>query len=174
MKTKTTLLWVFIIISMISTSALVTLVVVKPNFGTEPKPFPPENNFQQENNVGGDLLIDNLNLDEEQFELFRAEKMNHLSHVEPIFDSISNLRSALFAELQLANPDTAKVDFYVDQIAGLERTLQMEAVHHMLNLKTFLEPVQVDSLFAFFSRRMMPMHSTRHHQSGRRNNQHCR
>lgn len=172
MKNKTILLWVFIIISLISTSALVTLVVVKPNFAY--LSFPVNENFNSNINYGNkDYLIDKLNLTDEQFEFFMAEKMNHLAKVEPIFDSIIKIRKELFAELRKNVPDTVKVDIYLDKIAGLERDLQMETVRHMLNLKTFLDPVQVDSLFSFFSCRMMPRnhpHRSNNHRKYHRQN----
>ncbi|PLW91964.1 MAG: hypothetical protein C0592_13295 [Marinilabiliales bacterium] len=172
MNNKNILLWVFIIISVISTSALVTLVVVKPNLG--PPPGPVTQDFNDNMHQGGrDVLIDKLNLTDEQFEYFRAEKLNHLALVEPIFDTIMMVRQSLFTELQQENPDTMKVDEYVEKIASLERDLQMETVHHMLSLKSFLDPVQVDSLFAFFERRMIPMHNAGHRQKGRKNNKHC-
>lgn len=175
MKNRTIVLWIFIIISIISTSALITLVVVKPHFRMENRDNHHHfnDNNQEYDNVR-EMLVEKLNLNEEQIQLFQQEKVTHFATVEPVFDTIMIVRSALFEELKIDNPDTIKVNEYVEQIANLERILQMESVHHMLNLKSFLDPVQVDSLFAFFSSHMMPTHGTHHRKTGRVNNYHCR
>ncbi|MBN2729469.1 MAG: hypothetical protein JXR53_09625 [Bacteroidales bacterium] len=173
MKNKSILLWIFIIISVISTSALVTLVLVKTNFSHDHRPFHHEMN-NQDSCHQKDALISSLNLDEEQLKLFNEEKTNHIVLVGPIFDSIMQIRSLMIDELKLENPDTVKIQSYVEGISVLEKELQMESVHHMLNMKKFLNPVQIDSLFSFFGRRMMPGHPNHHRKSEGNHQRHCK
>ncbi len=164
MKNKSLLLWIFIVISVVSTSALLTVVLLKPAFYSNERP--PFHQFNDNQNFQRKSMMEILNLDENQKELFMQEKQKHHVAIMPIFDSIMTTRARMFTELRKEIPDTENINIYILNISQYEARLQMESVYHLLNMKSFLNEVQIDSMFSIFSRRMMPGHPTQHSRRG--------
>lgn len=149
MRTKV-LMWIFIVISVISTTALVTMSVSRCNSHrnmSEKKGFCKNHK---------DRLLEKLNLTDEQKSLYDAEKLSHRERTRPFFDSILDTRKFMFEELKKDEPSQVVVDSCVSVIALYEGKMQNETAVHILNMKTFLNAVQVDSLFSFFTKKMIP------------------
>lgn len=171
MKNKSLLLWIFIVISIISSSALITVVLIKPAFYSNERPY--FHQFNDDQNFRGMSMVKILDLDENQKDLFLQEKQKHHAAIIPIFDSIMTIRTRMFEELRNEKPDMDLVNTYVLNISQYEARLQMESVYHLMNMKSFLNEVQIDSMFSIFSRKMMPGHSNQHSRRGNPQ-KHCR
>lgn len=175
MKNKNLVIWILAIISTVSSTALVTLWLVRPA-APHFRPFHNNDSCVTRRIEGHNQLMKSLNLNEEQEAKFLAQRDIHRNKVQPLFDSIGGLREKLFNEISKEKPDTSILNSLMAEIAKEEAALQREATSHMLALKTFLEPIQVDSMISFYSKAMMPMgkgmcdNKHKHHDSSR---QHC-
>jgi len=168
MKNKNTIIWILAVISTFSTTALVTLSLIRPA-APEFKPFHHNNNECVQNKECDSKMMQRLNLNEEQKELFINQRKAHHAKVDPIFDSLRCLRSQLFAEVDKDTPDTLVINTYITKISEQETFLQKEGVANMLSMKEFLDPVQMDTLISIFSKAMMPMRKGMHKDE----KQHC-
>ncbi|NLL29114.1 MAG: hypothetical protein GX259_09980 [Bacteroidales bacterium] len=151
MKNKNLIIWILAIISIVSTTALVTLAISN---STTQKYCVKHNNFKKRRNGG--YLIKKLNLNDEQKDLFIKSKKEHFDKIFPIFGNIRTYRDTLFQELKKENPDSNIINNCVENISEYEKDIQIESNNHLLNVKKFLNKTQFDSLISFHSKAMNP------------------
>ena len=156
MKNKNLIIWILAIISTISTTALVTMWLIHP---APPQCGPDKMNRQHCDSYKGceSKIMKSLNLDSSQKTLFLQENEFHHKRVEPVFDSLRLLRTQLFDEVEKENPDSVLIKDCIEKISEQEQILQTEGISHIMAMKKFLAPVQIDSLISIYSRAMMPM-----------------
>lgn len=151
MKNKNLIIWILAIISTVSTTALITMAVSN---NTTKNCCVRQNDFRARNNSG--YLIKKLNLNDEQKNLFIKSKEEHFDKIFPIFSNIRAYRDTFFQELKKENPDSNIINNCVENISEYEKDIQIESKNHLLNLKTFLNKTQFDSLISFHSKAMNP------------------
>ena len=158
MKNKNLIIWILAIISTISTTALITFWLMRPPAPEDGFCAPNDKNCSPANMKECEgKMMQSLKLNEEQKTMFNNQRKAHHARIEPIFDSIRNLRVQLFNEVDKQKPDSAAINSYIKKIAEQESLLQEEGVANILAMKKFLNEEQVDSMIAFHSRAMMPM-----------------
>ncbi|PKP04386.1 MAG: hypothetical protein CVU11_05005 [Bacteroidetes bacterium HGW-Bacteroidetes-6] len=168
MTKKNITIWILAVVSTVSTTALITLWLIRPAVpdfrGYHQNHF----KSQQHERMEKDRLIKKLNLRPEQENKFFDSRAAHKQRIMPIFENIGQLREIIFTELEKDNSDTVLINDAIEKISVYEANLQKESVNYMLSMKEFLDPVQVDSMLVFFSKAMMPMgrceHDSTHHK----------
>jgi len=158
MKNKNLIIWILAIISTVSTTALITLWLMRPPHPEDGYSAPGEKNCTTANMKECEgKMMQSLKLNEDQKKQFNTQRDAHHARVKPIFDSIRVLRSHLFNEVEKLHPDSTAINTYIDKIAEQESRLQKEGVENIIQMKKFLNTEQIDSMIAFHSRAMMPM-----------------
>lgn len=76
----------------------------------------------------------NLGFNAEQMKVFRTNNRTFRSCSNIIIDSINTLKSAMFHELQSANPDTVKINRISEQIGHLHKGLKQATARFYINL----------------------------------------
>jgi len=157
MKNKNIIIWILAIISTVSTTALITLWLIRPAAPDMP-PFHHSKNKQHEKSFCCEKkMMDRLNLNAEQKEKFLAQRDSHHKKIDPMFDSLRSLRTKLFDELDNDAPDSAIINSCIMKISEQEAIVQREGVENILSMKKFLNPSQFDTLITIHSHAMMPM-----------------
>lgn len=162
MKNKNTIIWILAIISTISTTALITLWLIRPA-APEMRPFHHKSDSDCSKTKQCDnRMVEKLNMNPEQAEKYMAQRKTHHEKVDPVFDSLRSLRTKLFEEMDKSTPDSAVINSCIANISKQEAIVQREGVNHILYMKSFLDPVQFDSLMSIHSHAMMPMGKAMH------------
>ena len=170
MKNKNVIIWILAIVSTVTTTALITLWLMRPPAPEPGQCAPGMKNCNTANMKECEgKMMQSLKLNEEQKKQFTSQREAHHARVKPIFDSIRILRSQLFDEVEKQNPDSAAINNSIKKIAEQESLLQKEGVENIIQMKKFLNPEQIDSMIAFHSRAMMPMGRMPHKKSSHHN-----
>jgi hypothetical protein len=105
-------------------------------------------NFAQK---GFDYLKDQLKLSEPQAVQFKTERDTFYTHVNLDFDALENKRVEMIQELTKSVPDTAVLYNIAESMGDLHGDIKREVVNHMLKLKSFCNPVQVQKLDSMYN-----------------------
>jgi Spy/CpxP family protein refolding chaperone len=157
MKNKNIIIWLLAIISITSTSALVTLLLTKPDANQQMCHSSKQKN-RPDSNCHEKKLMSRLQLDEEQKTKFINQRKIHYRTITPVFDSLKILRTKLFEELKANDPDSNSISLFINKISEQETIIQREGVSHILEMKKILNPSQFDTLINIYSRAMIPAH----------------
>lgn len=97
------------------------------------------------------MLINKLELNKEQEEVFFEMKRQHRKKIFPIIDSVRIIRAKFLDDLTAQNEeDSVSLFDYAKQISEIETMLQIETLKYFLELKKILNPEQFEKLVKHF------------------------
>lgn len=153
---KNVIIWILAVISIVSLTALLTILISMHGGGFMPCDQKMQNHRDINHHGEGHGLLNAVDMSTEQAEQFSVIRSEHHLRVMPVLDEIRKLRQEFFTLLQQNQVDSAKVNTQIRMIADAEIKLQKESAKFLLEFKSILNKVQQDSLFQFMSRHMDP------------------
>lgn len=100
---------------------------------------------------GFDYLKEQLNLSESQADLFKIERDTFFKHLNVSFDGLEEKRIEMVKELSTNKPDTAFLYSIADSMGYLHGAIKREVVHHMLKLRSYCNPAQIQKLDSMYN-----------------------
>jgi Spy/CpxP family protein refolding chaperone len=157
MVTKKNLLILFLVLlTVVNVAALATIAYHR--FHAQ-RPFHPME--RPEGRVG--FLKQKLGLSEEQAKKFESHMERFRTETEPIYDSLSTMRTELMSEMMGKEPDVKRLNRLAEEIGALEIKLKKKSITHMLEGKTLLTPEQQRKFFSHFREGLEQIHPMRDH-----------
>jgi hypothetical protein len=95
---------------------------------------------------GPDRLWQDLKLTPKQDSLFNASRGDFFKSSKPIFDSLEVERQKMLAEFSKPNPDTAILYTVADNMGKLHTQMKRNTIVHLLKLRGYCNPEQVEIL----------------------------
>lgn len=87
-----------------------------------------------------------LKLTPQQDTLFKTSRNDFFKVSKPIFDSLEAKRQKMLTELSKPNPDTVLLYALADQMGSLHTQMKRTTIVHLLKLRTYCSPEQVEIL----------------------------
>lgn len=132
-------LWIIVVLLVINISALATLLLHQ-NKETQECPYPEKQRRE------GQFIKKELQLDDAQFEQFKALRHKFRQSNKTTVDSIHLYKNLFFNEMTKNNYDTAKLLLYSEKISQFQNGMLLRSAHHYHELSKICTPEQKEKL----------------------------
>ncbi len=160
------LIWVSVLLLIINLVTLATIWFKPP---IPPSVMHPKIENRKKMNKG--YLINELNLDSAQVELYHNSRKIHFKEVRKLKQEISRTKQLIHEEIFTETPDTVKINRWVDSIGVLNIQFERSNYRHFIYLKDQLNEEQMERFKQLMKESIEEPDQKRYHEHRKNRNQ---